>query len=67
MPIYEFKCNECGSVTEIERAITKRTDPYTCPDCGSLKTEQQISKCTFTLVGGGWALSGYSSSEIKSG
>lgn len=66
MPIYEFKCRDCGSITEVEREITNRTEPYECPDCGSDETEQQISRCSFTLVGGGWALSGYSSSEIKS-
>jgi putative FmdB family regulatory protein len=57
MPIYEYKCNDCG------RALEKRqkfSDPELteCPHCGG-RLEKQISAPSFQFSGGGWYADGY--------
>jgi len=64
MPIYEFECHKCHAVTEVERKISERTQPCPCGNCGSLETEQIISRCDFSLVGD-WASVGYGGNVKK--
>ncbi len=61
MPIYEYKCTECGKVTE---AWQKFSDaPLTdCPACGGAMSKL-ISNCAFHLKGSGWYVSDYGSSS----
>jgi len=42
MPVYEFKCRECGSLSE---ALLRSGDNQTvyCPDCGSTSMEKLMS------------------------
>jgi putative FmdB family regulatory protein len=42
MPIYEYKCPECGRVFEVTRPFAV-TSPPECPTCGCQKTNKQIS------------------------
>lgn len=53
MPIYEFKCQECGEVTE---KWQKMSDPYPteCPVCHKGKLQKIMSPTGFTLKGSGW-------------
>jgi putative FmdB family regulatory protein len=53
MPIYEFKCQSCGEVTE---SLQKTTDPYPtqCPICKTGRLEKMMSATGFTLKGEGW-------------
>jgi putative FmdB family regulatory protein len=49
MPIYEYKCRECGDKFEklVRSSVTpaeSRTD-LVCPVCGSPKVDRQISLC----------------------
>jgi len=68
MPIYEYKCKECGHVFD---KLMKHKDPIPpCPasveannetileSCGG-ETERLISKTSFILKGKGWAKDGY--------
>ena len=67
MPMYEYKCKDCGAVIE---TIAKVDDPApTCTEsicatsgkprpCGG-ETQKLISKSDFHLKGGGWAVDGY--------
>jgi putative FmdB family regulatory protein len=59
MPMYEYKCPKCRTLVEI---LQKMDDPK-IPQCRECVVEMQrvISKCTFTLIGGGWAKDGYGS------
>jgi len=41
MPIYDYKCRECGKVTEI--ISLGADDSRTCPECGSRNLERLIS------------------------
>ena len=52
MPIYEYRCTECGSHFEYMQRMTE--DPKTtCEKCsGTL--ERLISAAAFHLKGGGW-------------
>lgn len=61
MPIYEYECEKCHTITEAWQSISD--DPLTtCPDCqGALK--KLISSSTFQLKGGGWYADGYSSTK----
>ena len=42
MPIFEYKCNSCGSVSEfLEKAVGKANQE--CPKCGSKDMQKLIS------------------------
>jgi putative FmdB family regulatory protein len=43
MPIYEYRCDECGEKFELlVRSVTRQTAP-TCPKCGSSQVQKNIS------------------------
>jgi putative FmdB family regulatory protein len=51
MPLYEYSCEECGTVfEELVSLGTKETPP--CPDCSSEKTVKMVSLVA-SLGGGG--------------
>jgi len=41
MPIYDFRCLDCGKVSEI--FIQSREQTLRCPDCGSANMERLMS------------------------
>ena len=42
MPVFEYKCAQCGLITEfLENVRTKKT--RTCTHCGGTKLEKQFS------------------------
>jgi putative FmdB family regulatory protein len=43
MPVYDFKCQECGKVTEFLLSGHADSRKPTCPDCGSQNLERLIS------------------------
>ncbi len=53
MPLYEYKCTECGTRFEAMRKISERKDPPPCRKCGSLRTELAMSASAFLGGGGG--------------
>jgi putative FmdB family regulatory protein len=57
VPIYEYKCTQCGEVFEAFQKITD--DPLSeCRFCRG-KVEKLISQTTFQLRGSGWYLTDY--------
>ena len=48
MPSYEYRCLECGAITEILRPIKSRDDVTNCGRCGAA-TERIMSR--FNTVG----------------
>ena len=49
MPIYEYRCNECGAeFEELVAASTEKNPP--CPSCDSVNTEKKFS--IFGGIGG---------------
>ena len=52
MPIFEYKCNKCGKVTEA--LVRKPADELRkCPECGADKPEKIISASAISVKGGG--------------
>ena len=61
MPIYEYKCDECGKHLEvIQRISDARLDK--CPECEG-RLSKLISNSSFVLKGSGWYADGYSASK----
>lgn len=47
MPIYEFKCRNCGKLNNVfTRSVSSRIDKK-CEACGSKKLEQAVSKFAY--------------------
>lgn len=44
MPIYEFRCRDCGTITENLVLTFKKGDSCTCRNCGGNSTERIISR-----------------------
>lgn len=53
MPIYAYRCGECGHDLD---ALQKISDPplTDCPACGASALTKQITAAAFRLKGGGW-------------
>ena len=53
MPIYEYRCNDCGTrhehLQKLGEAPLER-----CPDCGSMQYAKLVSAAGFQLKGSGW-------------
>ena len=68
MPIYEYRCPDCGN--QFER-LQKMSDPAVtdCPSCDGAQVQKLISQTAFVLKGGGWYKDHYGlkSGEGKSG
>jgi putative FmdB family regulatory protein len=53
MPIYEYRCNDCGFEKD---ALQKMSDPplVDCPQCGKPALKKLVSAAGFQLKGSGW-------------
>ena len=65
MPIYEFKCQECGFIDE---RIMKISEPYpkVCPSCGASSLQKIMSNTSFVLKGTGWYETDFKGSATNS-
>ena len=64
MPIYEYKCSECG-VFEVTQRITE--DPLEeCPTCLG-EVRKLISNTSFQLKGTGWYVTDYGRAKGANG
>ena len=53
MPIYDYKCSNCGYQVEIIQKISDKPLKI-CPKCGKSSFKKLISAPSFRLKGGGW-------------
>ncbi len=53
MPIYEYKCAECGFRDEHLQKLGERPLKV-CPSCGRKSYKKQLSAAGFQLKGSGW-------------
>jgi putative FmdB family regulatory protein len=60
MPVYEFECPNDGTI--VEKFVRIGTESVECPECQG-KAKKIISKCTFSLKGGGWYADGYAAKK----
>jgi len=58
MPIYEYRCERCGSHTEVIQKISD-APLKRCSKCRG-KLEKTISRTSFQLKGSGWYVTDYS-------
>ena len=53
MPIYEYRCGDCGHEFETIQKISEA--PLTqCPACEHQALQKKVSRAAFRLKGGGW-------------
>jgi putative FmdB family regulatory protein len=52
MPIYEYKCKDCGKRIEILQKSQSQTDLLNCPYCGSTQMEKLLSSPGAIMIGG---------------
>ena len=66
MPIYEYRCLECGFQDEY---LQKVTEPQltVCPTCGKESFRKLISAAGFQLKGSGWYATDFKNSGSKPG
>lgn len=53
MPIYEYKCEQCGSRYEQIRRMTDADSNLECPSCQSTEIKRQLSAFATTTAGSG--------------
>ncbi len=58
MPLYEYRCQECGHLFEKMVAFSESNKLPECPQCKSKATQKQVS--TFATKGSGTSSSGSS-------
>lgn len=53
MPIYAYRCDECGFAKDV---LQKISDPIltVCPSCGKSSFKKQVTAAGFQLKGTGW-------------
>lgn len=49
MPLFEYRCEECGN--EFEELVFKENAPVPCPGCDSENTCKLMSSCRFKTGG----------------
>lgn len=64
MPLYEYKCDDCGAVSEFQMKMSD-AHPESCPKCGAGSLRKLISQTAFQLKGGGWYNEGYTGPSNK--
>lgn len=53
MPIYDFKCSNCGHQLELMRKISD-SGTIACPECKQETLSKMLSAPSFQLSGSGW-------------
>ena len=53
MPIYEYRCAECGHELDVLQKISD-SPLRKCPECGKSKLKRLVSAPAFRLKGSGW-------------
>jgi putative FmdB family regulatory protein len=53
MPIYAYRCDDCGFAKDV---LQKMSDPVltVCPNCGKPAFKKQLTAAGFQLKGTGW-------------
>ncbi len=65
MPIYEYRCAECGHQEEHLQKVSER--PLTkCPACGKSAYKKLLTAAGFQLKGSGWYATDFKTTGKKS-
>jgi putative FmdB family regulatory protein len=64
MPIYEYRCDECGAQKEILQRLNDA--PLTvCPECGKTAMKKMVTAAGFQLKGTGWYVTDFRDKSPK--
>lgn len=64
MPIYEYRCADCGYQHEYLQRMSDA--PLTdCPECGKRTLNKMVSAAGFQLKGGGWYATDFKNNGAK--
>ena len=44
MPIYEYKCGDCGAKCQLLLGVVQMETPQECPTCGSIRLNKLVSR-----------------------
>lgn len=66
MPIYEYRCDECGAGLEKLQKISD-APLRDCPACGKPALAKLVSASSFRLKGGGWYETDFKTGKKKNG
>lgn len=55
MPVYEFRCQDCGEATDVVRPMGRTEPPEACPACGGSRLGRRWSRVGFRLRGWGFS------------
>ena len=64
MPIYEYKCSQCGNQFEVLHRINEKPK-LKCDSCGSTKVTRLLSAGAFVFKGSGFYATDYKAKENK--
>mgnify|MGYP003579378970 CR=1 FL=1 len=64
MPIYEYRCTECGTEKEILQRISD-APLVDCPQCGKPAMQKLVSAAGFQLKGTGWYVTDFRDKGAK--
>jgi putative FmdB family regulatory protein len=64
MPIYDYKCSNCGQELEIIQKFSDKPKTL-CPNCGEESLTKLISAPSFRLKGGGWYETDFKTGQKK--
>jgi len=64
MPIYEYRCEQCGHELEAVQKISE-APLVECPACSEQALKKRISAAGFRLKGGGWYETDFKSGKKK--
>lgn len=64
MPIYEYRCQNCGHSFEQLQKVTDKL-LHTCPECGKKQLIKLISNTSFQLKGTGWYVTDFKNKKEK--
>jgi len=49
MPIYDYKCNDCGKTYDVFHKVREVVEDVVCPTCGSAKHTRLLSAPSFSM------------------
>lgn len=66
MPIYEYRCNNCGFQKEY---LQRMSDPQLtdCPECKQATLSKMVTAAGFQLKGGGWYVTDFKGGNSSAG
>ena len=66
MPIYEYRCDQCGHQFEVLQKISD-APVKNCPKCNSNNPRRLVSAAAFKLKGTGWYETDFKTKKPKKG